>query len=515
MGPDELENAGSGFTLEHFDLLATRGGTAFSRTPEHVAARERLREAHRATKAWAEELQIRLFPAGRTEGRQAVINQGQHFSRYTWWRIYPRRTAPRELAYTVGIDQSGEFIVKLDTYQPTGAARAAYLAERGPTNDGSPFAEVMSAEEGVALSLDQLVSWSIDAIAGFQPGYDQLAARLGLGAPLTLVTDGDAVRAAIGRWRDAVLKGAIASRGVHWVPEGPFVARLGRTSDGRLQTELGHDPAGSRWLVRVNEARVPGSPNGLSAIGVDATGCAYLLRQGLLRGDGRGEAGVSPDEFMSRTGLKPVDVIPSKTGIDRNWFLVAAVDEGRELLHSMTASFVRACATARSPAAPPAPPGDAGYRLGSDEKGGTYVVGASGPRDERVVSRRQGVVWLRLQERLSTKGVSLDKPGHPLGYEVDAAFTAPNGSPVLIEIKTGTGSADIHMGVGQLHLYPALLPALGKHRRVLLLPGRPHQDLVASIEGLGIMVAIYDAGDDPDGADLRFSPEFLALCGVP
>lgn len=504
----------SGITLEHFELLERFGGNPWTRSAEQVAARERMREAYKATKAWAEALQARLFPDGWTEGRMAVINQGQHFSRYTWWRIYPRQSAPRELAYTVGIDRSGEFIVKIDTYQPPKSAREIYFAERGPTNAGSPFGSVLAAQEGVNLSFEALIEWSTAEIAKFDPSYDELARRLSLTRALRLLTDGDEVRRQLARWRDILLDGSIERSSGNWVPEGLFVMRPGHTEEGLIQTELGDDPTGKSWLVRINEAREPGSPNTLSAIATDANGRSYLLRQGMLRKNSEGDVGVSAAEFAARTGLKPVEVERSATGIERDWFLVAALDEGPELIRRVTADFVRACAVARRGTAAhrSAPP--AGYRLGSDEKGGTYVIGPTGPVDERVVTRKQGIVWLALQERLLAKGMAIEKPGHPLGYEVDAAFVRQNGMSILVEIKTSASSNEVHTGVGQLHLYPALMPQLKSHMRVLLLPYFPHEELVSSIESLGITLAAYAIGESDSGYAVTFSEAFEELCGL-
>ncbi|WP_095204763.1 hypothetical protein [Mesorhizobium carmichaelinearum] len=435
----------SGIRLEHFGLLEKYGGTPWAQTADQIAARDRLREPYQATKAWAEALQAKLFPDGRADGRMAVINQGQHFSRYTWWRIYPRKSSPHELAYTVGIDRSGDFIVKLDTYQPAAPVHAAYVAERGPTIAGSPFAAVMSAEQGVKLSFEALIDWSVAAIANFNPGYDELAKRVGLAqTTLRLVIDPHETRRQLDHWRAAVLEGSIARRGIKWVPDGPFVFRVIELPDGRIRTELGHDPSGKSWTVEINEPRQAGNPNSLSAVAVDAHGRYYLLRQGQLQKNGETEEGISSSAFALRTGLTPLDVEVSPTGIERDWFLVAALDEKSDLIRSMTSRFVRACALARSTSSPAPTAVDVGYRLGADEKGGTYVIGATGPQEEKIVSRKQGLVWLALQERLLERDIKIEKPGHSLGYEVDATVKRAGKRPLLIEIKTGATAADIH-----------------------------------------------------------------------
>jgi hypothetical protein len=142
------------------------------------------------------------------------------------------------------------------------------------------------------------------------------------------------------------------------------------------------------------------------------------------------------------------------------------------------------------------------------------VIGPTGSQAEKIVSRKQGFVWLALQEQLLERNIKIEKPGHSLGYEVDASINRPGKRPLLIEIKTGATAADIHTGAGQLHLYPALIPAIARHERILLLPVHPHEDVVSALARLDIAVFTYDPGIEPDGSGIRFTTEFLELCGL-
>lgn len=65
----------SGFTKAQFDLLARYGGQPAPDGTEGPAYRA-LRDAHYATRDWADALCARLFPNGRVEDRRAPINQG-------------------------------------------------------------------------------------------------------------------------------------------------------------------------------------------------------------------------------------------------------------------------------------------------------------------------------------------------------------------------------------------------------------------------------------------------------
>lgn len=248
-----------GFTREHFQLLGRWAHHHYDSTdPEKAEAYRKLKTAYAATHAWAAALQVQLFPLGEVEIREAPVNQGHVFSPYTWGKIYPARSSPRALAFTVGIDATG-FVVKIDTVGKP-PQRAAYEALRGPANSGSPFGEVLPLADGLRLSLEELVEWSVHAIQNFRIGYDELLQRFGLASPLlTLITDQVASNAAFAEWREALLEGAVQRGSLLWLPEGGIVARPGRSGrephDDRM--ELGTDPTGGTGRCRSTSPESP------------------------------------------------------------------------------------------------------------------------------------------------------------------------------------------------------------------------------------------------------------------
>lgn len=508
-----------GFEREHFDLLRQWGGHHFDAAePPKKHAYARLTDAYRATEAWASALQARHFPLGRMVIRKAPINQGQAFSPYTWAKIYPAPSSPKALAFTVGIEAGG-FTVKIDTVGDT-PARSAYEALRGPENQGAPFAEILAPEAGLKLSLEQLVERSIDSIRNFRMGYEEVLERIGLKIPkLTLVTDEAASRQGFSTWRQCLLDGAIRKGSLFLLLEGGIVlrpTRSGRTAnDDRM--ELGVDPAGRSWAVQINEPRIPGDHNSLSAIGVDAAGERFLLRQGFLRPSEPGGHTISGAEFVSRTGLNPVAVEAVGLAARRQWFRVCSLDSAPEEMRRATSRFVDRCAAARSAAdAGEAPigkgPADA---FAPGETGGAYKVRARAAEEERTILRRHGSVWLALAELLGEAGIRFRKGRHPLGFEVDAEIDGGGTPPMLVEIKTGISAGEIHTGVGQLHLYPRLIPRLAEYDRALLLPGLPAQDVREAVEACGIAIHIFELQErDGEMPQVSFSSDFLRLCGI-
>jgi hypothetical protein len=174
-----------------------------------------------------------------------------------------------------------------------------------------------------------------------------------------------------------------------------------------------------------------------------------------------------------------------------------------------TAQFVRACARAREAdltetEKPPVP----AYFVSTVESGGSYLMTAQ-TFSERTIRRMHGDVWQHLWKRLKKLGVTLVKSRHPLGYEIDGVFQLKDGREFLIEIKTDSSASSIHAAVGQLHLYPALMPRLKNTSKYLLLPSPPDRELVKAIEDLGISVNTY-AADRIDN-DSIFQ-EFIDTC---
>jgi hypothetical protein len=200
-------------------------------------------------------------------------DQANNFKPYTWAHIYPRRGAPEALAFTVGIDE-GEFCVKIDTVNERGQVRARYEKLRGADHHGSPFAGILSAEEGLAMSFDRLVEWSIEQIQAFAIGYDELARELGLVTPkLRLVTDPIVSQQGFAHWEDCLRSGAILKGSIWWLPKCGILFKRhqgGPSDNGGL--ELGLDPLGRLWAVQINEPPVAGDFNRMSSIGVDTSG---------------------------------------------------------------------------------------------------------------------------------------------------------------------------------------------------------------------------------------------------
>lgn len=509
----------SGFRPEHFELLRRWRETArVTGNPEQDEAYAKLIDAYEATAKWARAVRDRVFPRGEVRKLSKPTNQAQKFKPYTWVRIYPWAGAPAGLAYTVGIDAGGEFCIKIDTVNLFGPQRERYEALRGPDHGTSPIAAILTEEVGLGMSFEQLVDWSVAQIARFQSSYDDVASELGLLAKeLRLVTDAAVSSEAFERWRDILLEQSPASGRVYRMRDRPvwFVTRDGQ---GGPELSLGLDPTGQEWAVEINAPPTPGDFNRLSAIGVDEAGGRYLLRQGWLRG--RRPAPDIRAEFKSRTGLTAVSVQGEGKAAEREWFVVANLDDVPARIRQRTAEFVELCWAARTPFTHDMPAASDGLQNGSSfeadgEKGGSYLLSARPAIDAKVVDQLHGTVWECLARVLAKHHVKYRKWRHARRYEIDMEVERQQGSHLLVEIKTGCCLSDVYSAVGQLEIYRKLFPQLANHQAVMLIDTPVTPFILQAVEALDIVVHQYEWPKGADRKNVQFSEAFLQLCGVP
>ena len=170
------------FQKKYFDLLQQYDSVRCEKNnnPTHTQVYETLQEANNLTKIWAEKVIETLFDHGHLGGfRNKPTNQGQKFKPYTWAKIYPRKTAPKQLAYTVGIDAYSGYVVKIDTVGVVDDLRPKYEKLRGDY-DSSTIVSTLPITTGLSLTLEELVEWSIVEIKKFGLTYDEICNELEL-----------------------------------------------------------------------------------------------------------------------------------------------------------------------------------------------------------------------------------------------------------------------------------------------------------------------------------------------
>lgn len=168
------------FTEEHFSLLEQWDGIHMDSTSEHHQhAYAVLKTAYEITGHWAEAVALRIGHGAYVKIRRRPTNQAGNFSSYNWAKIYPSPNSPTNLAYTVGIDAAQVFVVKIDTVGNP-PQQQAYAAIRGKDDAASGIVTSLPKAEGLRMSMDQLVDWTVARIAEFQPDYDEIAKQLAL-----------------------------------------------------------------------------------------------------------------------------------------------------------------------------------------------------------------------------------------------------------------------------------------------------------------------------------------------
>ena len=169
------------FTEHHFELLERYQEQKYDNSnSEQTQAYQELKDAYAVTEDWARQVQRQLFPKGTVKVVKRPTSQGNKFWGYNWARIYPHRHCPDYLAYTIGINASNVFQVKIDTVhlRDNHPVRQAYLVLRGDLDNSSPIVAVLSRNEGLGKTLPELVQWTVDAIQGFSLKYDRVWAEL-------------------------------------------------------------------------------------------------------------------------------------------------------------------------------------------------------------------------------------------------------------------------------------------------------------------------------------------------
>lgn len=171
------------FTSDHFKLLNKwKGQKRDESNPEQNRAYSDLKEAYELTEAWANAVKGALFQDGYVKIRKRPTNQGNNFTGYNWAKIYPYKTAHKNLAYTVGIDGVFGFVVKIDTVDlyDSDPIRKKYLQLRGSLESNSPIAAILPTSEGLAMSIERLADWSIEAIRKFKFNYIEVLKQFDL-----------------------------------------------------------------------------------------------------------------------------------------------------------------------------------------------------------------------------------------------------------------------------------------------------------------------------------------------
>lgn len=141
--------------------------------------------------SWGKSLVEQYFPGGTflfDPKSTNPVRSGGLFKNYYWLQIFPM-PANENLAFTLSFYPETGFEVRIDTYKcGTDEApvsdkkkkeiRENYQAIRDTEN--SNIASALSIEEGLAMSMEKLVEWTISEFKKFTPTYEDICKKLGL-----------------------------------------------------------------------------------------------------------------------------------------------------------------------------------------------------------------------------------------------------------------------------------------------------------------------------------------------
>lgn len=167
---------------KHFELLREWRGRPYDKNDSTgFETNEQLMAAYNVTKNWGAAVARQLFgPAGQERTvRRTYGHWNRKFDQYQWSRIYPSHSSPRQLAYTVGIDADDGLYVKLDLID--NQVEGPQLRQKfDALAQSSILGATMPWQEGVNMTIAELVEWSVGEIAKFGRTYEDVANFLDL-----------------------------------------------------------------------------------------------------------------------------------------------------------------------------------------------------------------------------------------------------------------------------------------------------------------------------------------------
>lgn len=175
------------FTASDIDLLARYAGVKYDKSQaEHQDAYQQLAGIYKKVAHWAYLVQKEAFPEGEFAVLKKPTNQANRFEHYQWAKIYPSKSAVRELAFTLSVESGDDFAIKIDTVGLSNgdARRQRYEAYRGQYKN-SQIVKLLDRTEALELGWDGLLKESAAFIRSILPDYNMLAEQLQFTANVT------------------------------------------------------------------------------------------------------------------------------------------------------------------------------------------------------------------------------------------------------------------------------------------------------------------------------------------
>lgn len=166
------------FTSDDFDLLREFGGKPYDKNNEEdKKSLKKLSAVYKKVEDWATKLQQSKFEHGKIISRNDCLDMTRKkFGTYYWAKIYPENTSPEQLGYTVTINCEVGFDIKIDIFRQRPKIRKAYEDIR----DQQVIRKTLSEQEGLKLTLEELVDWSHKAIDGFDLTYENVLEKMNI-----------------------------------------------------------------------------------------------------------------------------------------------------------------------------------------------------------------------------------------------------------------------------------------------------------------------------------------------
>ena len=171
------------FTEEDFSNLEKHAGIRKTDNDEHNAIYSALKKTYEKVEYWAESISNKYFidHGGFVQVLKKPTNQANIFEEYQWAKIYPFSHSPKELAFIVGINSDGQFMIKIETVglKESDEKRKKYLKYRG-NPDKSEIVLNIPKEEILSKNWKELLDTSSNFITSHLNEYEELIDLLSL-----------------------------------------------------------------------------------------------------------------------------------------------------------------------------------------------------------------------------------------------------------------------------------------------------------------------------------------------
>lgn len=163
------------FKEKEFVLLHETNGKPCNRSiPEFDKAYIALKEAYNKVEYWTKQVQQIILPHGLIKINKRPTNQANNFDGYLWSKLYPTLKDLEEewLAFTLGLDENFNYIVKIDTVGLKNGDKLDYYVNKRGDFHNSPLVKIIKYDDHKVKDWQGLIDFTVNSINDLMDDYN-------------------------------------------------------------------------------------------------------------------------------------------------------------------------------------------------------------------------------------------------------------------------------------------------------------------------------------------------------